>query len=123
MTTHPGVATGWQTDQWLRWVYEHAPKPALVTSTNWLGGTTTQLRNGREAAFAFGYLIHAASDIFEQNRRQLTIACDRFALMAEHACASPDPASVGTKRLKSGTGTMSGTASRDRDHRWNENFR
>jgi len=64
MTTHPGVSTGWQTDQWLRFVYDRAPRPALVTRTNWLGVTTTLLQNGQEAAFAFGYLIHAASDIF-----------------------------------------------------------
>lgn len=48
MTTHPGVPEkpgGWVTDDWLRWVMGHAERP-------------------EEVAFAYGYLTHAASDVF-----------------------------------------------------------
>jgi len=45
MTTHPGVLGGWHTDDWLRWVLEGADTP-------------------RRRAFAYGYLTHAAADVF-----------------------------------------------------------
>lgn len=45
MTTHPGVPGGWPTDSWLQ---------LMLLSANKLG----------EKAFAYGYLTHAASDMF-----------------------------------------------------------
>lgn len=45
MTTHPGVEGGWQTDEWLRHVLNSA-------------------KNGEELAFGYGFLGHAAGDIF-----------------------------------------------------------
>ncbi len=45
VTTHPGVEGGMQTDDWLEWV---------------LSGASSQ----NEQAFAYGYLAHAAADVF-----------------------------------------------------------
>ncbi|WP_156373148.1 zinc dependent phospholipase C family protein [Pseudorhodoferax sp. Leaf267] len=45
MTTHPGVASGWQADDWLRHLL------AKATSDE-------------EIAFAYGYVVHAGTDIF-----------------------------------------------------------
>ncbi len=45
MTAHPGVPGGWQTDDWLRWVLGEA-------------------RTSAELAFAYGYLGHAAADVW-----------------------------------------------------------
>jgi len=42
---HPGLANGWKTDDWLEWLLKNANTP-------------------EEKAFAYGYLGHAASDIF-----------------------------------------------------------
>jgi hypothetical protein len=44
-TTHPGIKDGWQSDDWLKWVFSHAKTP-------------------KEFAFAYGYLTHASSDVF-----------------------------------------------------------
>lgn len=46
LTTHPGVKGAWQTDDWLRWMLSGA------------GGDEEKL------AFAYGYLGHAADDVF-----------------------------------------------------------
>ncbi|MGE5359634.1 MAG: zinc dependent phospholipase C family protein [Bacteroidales bacterium] len=48
MTTHPGLENGWRTDVWLRWV----------------ASRTNRRFPSPELAFAFGYLTHAASDVF-----------------------------------------------------------
>jgi len=45
LTTHPGLLNGWKTDDWLRWVLDGATTP-------------------RQRAFAYGYLTHAAGDVF-----------------------------------------------------------
>ena len=45
VTTHPGIANGWQTDDWLKHVLANASTP-------------------QEVAFAYGYVGHAAGDIF-----------------------------------------------------------
>ena len=45
MTTHPGIQGDWQTSDWLKHLYRDA-KP------------------GPDLAFAAGYLVHAASDVF-----------------------------------------------------------
>lgn len=45
MTTHPGVSGGWQTDDWLRHVLNEAAAP-------------------EDIAFAYGFVTHAASDMF-----------------------------------------------------------
>lgn len=45
VTTHPGIEGDWQTSEWLHRVYESAEP-------------------GAELAFAAGYLVHAASDVF-----------------------------------------------------------
>jgi len=42
---HPGIPTGWKTDDWLEWLLKNANTPD-------------------EKAFAYGYLGHAAADIF-----------------------------------------------------------
>ncbi|MBR1274265.1 zinc dependent phospholipase C family protein [Bradyrhizobium sp. AUGA SZCCT0283] len=44
-TTHPGIQGGWQTDQWLAHTVKSASSPDQL-------------------AFAYGYLVHAATDIF-----------------------------------------------------------
>lgn len=44
-TTHPGVVSGWQTDDWLKQLVLAAQSPA-------------------ELAFSFGFIIHASADIF-----------------------------------------------------------
>lgn len=44
-TTHPGIVHGWQTDDWLKHLLKSASTP-------------------QEIAFAYGYVIHAAGDIF-----------------------------------------------------------
>lgn len=45
VTTHPGIVGDWQTNDWLMHMY-------------------SQARPGRELAFAAGYLVHAAGDVF-----------------------------------------------------------
>lgn len=45
MVMHPGLENGWQSDEWLHWVLSEANKPAQV-------------------AFAYGYILHAAADIW-----------------------------------------------------------
>ncbi|MDA9545626.1 hypothetical protein ACM43_14530 [Bradyrhizobium sp. CCBAU 45321] len=45
MTTHPGVTNGWQTDDWLRLLVGRASSPS-------------------DLAFAYGFVAHAAADIF-----------------------------------------------------------
>lgn len=45
-TAHPGTEGGWQTDDWLRWMLRH------------------RRDGGKEMAFAYGYLGHAAGDVF-----------------------------------------------------------
>jgi hypothetical protein len=45
-TAHPGLAGGWQTDDWLSWLLKHRSDGEA------------------ELAFAYGYLGHAAGDIF-----------------------------------------------------------
>lgn len=46
MTTHPGVPGAWQSDDWLAWL---------------LSGSGT---NPRKIAFNYGYVAHAAADVF-----------------------------------------------------------
>jgi hypothetical protein len=45
MTTHPGVTNGWQTDDWLKQLVGRASSPADI-------------------AFSYGFVAHAAGDIF-----------------------------------------------------------
>jgi len=66
VTTHPGlpdVEGGWVTDDWLRWVMGRANRP-------------------EERAFAFGYLTHAAGDVFSHTYVN-TYAGDAFDFMDE----------------------------------------
>ncbi len=46
MVVHPGLPGGWQSDDWLKWLVQ---------------GAGTKPEN---QAFAYGYLVHAASDVF-----------------------------------------------------------
>ncbi len=45
LVVHPGVKDAWQTDDWLKWIYKGAYTP-------------------QQKAFAYGYLAHAAADVF-----------------------------------------------------------
>jgi hypothetical protein len=49
MVVHPGNTPGWQTDDWLKWVLKQANS---VSS------------RPQDVAFAYGYLAHAAADVF-----------------------------------------------------------
>jgi len=60
---HPGVDDGWKTSDWLNHLYQRA-------------------ENGRELAFAAGYLVHAASDTFAHTYVN-NYAGDEFSLTDE----------------------------------------
>ena len=67
MSTAPGCASGtsgWKTSDWLRHIYDNA-------------------QEGAELAFAAGYLVHAASDIFAHTLVN-AYAGDTFSLTDEH---------------------------------------
>jgi len=84
MTTHPGVRDNWQTDDWLKWVVSHAgtaiPIPSRIPSStvNVISG----YYGNESQAFAYGYLTHAASDIFAHSYIN-TYAGDIF-LLGDH---------------------------------------
>jgi len=60
MTTHPGIEDHWQADNWLQWILSGAAPPLPLRDG--IGGVTW--KGSEPQAFAFGYLTHAASDIF-----------------------------------------------------------
>ena len=64
-TTHPGIGGGWQTDDWLKYVLDGSSSP-------------------KELAFAYGYMVHAASDVMAHTYVNL-YAGDEFVLFDERA--------------------------------------
>ena len=64
-TTHPGIASDWQTSDWLRHLYTDAPA-------------------GERLAFAAGYVVHAGSDTFAHSYVN-AYAGDVFVLTDERA--------------------------------------
>lgn len=67
-TVHPGVPGGWKTDQWLEWML------------NSVGSENSSNNSERQLAFAYGYLNHAAADVFAHTYVN-TYAGDMFSLL------------------------------------------
>ena len=67
-TVHPGVPNGWNTDRWLEWMLDS------------VGPENSSANSERQLAFAYGYLNHAAADVFAHTYVN-TYAGDMFSLL------------------------------------------
>jgi len=61
LTAHPGVADGWQADDWMRHLVSHAGQAFFKPPSGFHAGEWITFES---QAFAAGYVVHGASDVF-----------------------------------------------------------